>query len=125
MSASAIAGRTPLKPIASVRARSSIIARTTSTSTGGPTPAACERISAICSSGCRSGATRVPARAPNPVDTPYTGSRARDARSARLRLRSIRVRAAGLIATCSPRRATETTCSSVSPGPRSVTVTAV
>ena len=39
-------GRAPEHPIASDRARSSIIARTTSRSTGGPIPAACERTSA-------------------------------------------------------------------------------
>src|SRR2546425_875887 len=42
MSASATTGRTPERPIDSVRARSSIVARTTSSSTGGPTPAAAE-----------------------------------------------------------------------------------
>ena len=70
MSASATVGLTPEKPMDRVRARRSIIARTTSTSTGGPTPAACERTSASWSSGWRKGATRVPARAPKPVDTP-------------------------------------------------------
>src|SRR5438045_2796938 len=55
MSASAMRGRTPDMPIASVRARSSMVARTTSVSTGGPTPAAWERIRASCSSGWRSG----------------------------------------------------------------------
>ena len=70
MSVSATAGRTPDSPIARVRARSSIVARTTSTSAGGPTPAACERMSAICSSGWRRGGMRVPASAPKPVETP-------------------------------------------------------
>ncbi len=56
-----------------VRARSSIIARTTSRSTGGPMPAAWERMRACWSSDLRSGAIRVLANRPNPVDTPYTG----------------------------------------------------
>ncbi len=88
--------------MASVRARRSIVARTTSSSTGDPIPAAWERISAIWSSGCRSGATRVPASAPKPVETPYTGSREAAARSTRVRLRSILVRAAAARATFSP-----------------------
>ena len=37
-------GRTPVRPVASVDSRSSISARTTSRSTSGPEPAACERI---------------------------------------------------------------------------------
>ena len=43
---SATIGRAPDLPIASERARRNVIARTTSRSTGGPIPAACERISA-------------------------------------------------------------------------------
>ena len=50
--------------------RSSIIARTTSRGMGAPMPAACERISACCSSARRSGAMNVLASAPKPVDTP-------------------------------------------------------
>ncbi len=122
-SASATAGRTPDRPIERVRALSNIVARTTSPSTGGPTPAACERISASCSSGWRRGAIRVPASAPNPVETPYTGSRDCDALCTRARLCSILVRAAAESATFSPCRATATTCSSSSEAPRSVTVT--
>ena len=100
--ASASTGRTPDSPIARVRARRSMVARTTSWSTGGPTPAACDRMRASWSSGCRSGAMRVPASAPKPVDTPYTGSRDAAARSTRSRLRSILVRAAGARVTFSP-----------------------
>ena len=55
-SACATSGRTPEWPIASDRTRSSIIARTTSRGIGAPMPAACERISACCSSARRSGA---------------------------------------------------------------------
>ena len=52
---SATTGRAPEKPIARLRARRNTIARTTSRSTSGPIPAACERISAICSSAERVG----------------------------------------------------------------------
>ncbi|BCB84927.1 hypothetical protein Psuf_022400 [Phytohabitans suffuscus] len=69
-SACAISGRTPERPSASDRTRSSIIARTTSRGIGSPTPAACERISACWSSARRSGATNVLASAPKPVETP-------------------------------------------------------
>ena len=44
-------GRTPVRPVASVDRRSSISARTTSRSTSGPEPAACERIRLRCSCG--------------------------------------------------------------------------
>ena len=63
--------------MASERTRSSIMARTTSFSIGAPIPAACERISACCSSARRSGAMDVLASAPKPVDIPYTGRPAR------------------------------------------------
>ena len=56
--------------MASERARSSIIARTTSRSTGAPMPAACERISECWSSARRSGGIGVVASEPKPVDTP-------------------------------------------------------
>ena len=46
------------------------IARTASRSIGGPMPAACERISARCSSVRRSAGIRVCASDPNPVETP-------------------------------------------------------
>ena len=63
-------GRAPEKPIARLRARRNVIARTTSRSTSGPIPAACERISAVCSSAERSAGITVLASAPKPVDTP-------------------------------------------------------
>ena len=71
---SATIGRAPERPIARERARRNIIARTTSRSTGGPMPAACERIRARWSSSRRSGGIQVPASEPKPVETPYTGS---------------------------------------------------
>ncbi len=67
---SASSGRAPERPIASERARRKSIARTTSRSTGGPMPAACERIRARCSSARRSAGIAVWAREPNPVETP-------------------------------------------------------
>ena len=67
---SASSGRAPEKPIASDRALSRNIARTASRSIGGPMPAACERISARCSSARRSAGIRVCASDPNPVETP-------------------------------------------------------
>jgi hypothetical protein len=66
----ATSGRTPERPIANDRTRSSIIARTTSAGIGAPSPAACERISACCSSTRRAGSIDVCASAPKPVDTP-------------------------------------------------------
>ena len=65
--------RTPQNPIASVRARSNIIARTTSGSTSGPIPAACERMSARCSSSRRSGGITVVASEPKPGGDPVHG----------------------------------------------------
>ena len=67
---SATSGRAPERPVASERARRSIIARTTSASTGGPMPAAWERTSARWSSARRSGGIQVSASEPNPVETP-------------------------------------------------------
>ena len=67
---SATSGRAPEQPIESVRARSSIIARTTSVSTGGPIPAAWERTSARWSSSRRSASIATLASEPNPVETP-------------------------------------------------------
>ena len=68
--ASTTTARAPEKPIARLRARRNIIARTTSRSTSGPSPAACDRTSAVCSSAERSAGMTVLASAPNPVDTP-------------------------------------------------------
>ena len=50
----AVSGRTPVRPVASVESRSSISARTTSRSTSGPEPAACERTRLRCSCARRS-----------------------------------------------------------------------
>ena len=67
---SATSGRAPEQPMARLRARSSTMARTTSRSTSGPMPEACERISASCSSAVRSGGIEVVASEPKPVVTP-------------------------------------------------------
>ncbi len=56
--------------MARLLARSSIMARTTSRSTGGPIPAACDRTSATCSSAVRSAGMDVVANEPKPVVTP-------------------------------------------------------
>ena len=68
--ARAVSRRTPVRPVARVERRSSMRARTTSRSTSGPVPAACERTSERWS-WARSavGMCRV-ARAPKPVETP-------------------------------------------------------
>ncbi len=66
----AVRSRTPVRPVASVASRSSISARTTSRSTSGPEPAACERTRLRCSCARRSTGMCVVASAPNPVDTP-------------------------------------------------------
>jgi hypothetical protein len=112
---SATTGRTPEHPIASVRARSNIIARTTSRSTGGPIPAACERTSARWSSARRSAGIRTVASDPNPVETPYAGC----SDSARVRttsaLRSIAARASSLTLTAASSRATAITSSASIP----------
>ncbi len=68
--ACAVSVRTPVRPVARVDRRSSISARTTSRSTSGPEPAACER-TRLRWSWARSsvGMCRV-ASAPKPVETP-------------------------------------------------------
>ena len=66
----AVAGSAPVCPVASVRRRSSMSARTTSRSTSGPEPAACERTSDRCSWARMVGSMYRVASAPNPVDTP-------------------------------------------------------
>ncbi len=67
-------GRTPVWPEASVLRRRNISARTTSRSTRGPMPAACERTMLRWSWARSSGLMWRTARAPKPVETPYTGS---------------------------------------------------
>ncbi len=69
-SACAVPVRTPVCPVASVDSRSSIIARTTSRSTSGPDPAACERISERCRSARWAGGMCLVASAPKPVEMP-------------------------------------------------------
>lgn len=66
----ATSGRTPVRPEASVFIRRNISARTTSRSTTGPIPAACERTSDRCSWARSSGLMCRTASAPKPVDTP-------------------------------------------------------
>ena len=106
---SATSGRAPEHPIANVRARSTIIARTTSRSTGGPIPAAWDRTSARCSCARASAGIRTIASEPNPVEIPYAGS-SEDARSATTAaLRSIASRASSLNETTASSRATATT----------------
>jgi hypothetical protein len=61
---------TPVRPVARVDSRSSIRARTTSVSTSGPEPAACERISPRCKAARCSTGMCLLARAPKPVETP-------------------------------------------------------
>ena len=65
-----VSSRTPVRPVARVASRSSISARTTSRSTSGPEPAACERTRLRCSWARCSLGMCVVASAPNPVDTP-------------------------------------------------------
>ena len=66
----AVSRRTPVCPVASVESRSSIRARTTSRSTSGPDPAACDRTSERCSwARISPGMCRV-ASAPKPVEMP-------------------------------------------------------
>ena len=60
----------PVRPVASVEMRSSIRARTTSRSTSGPEPAACERTSERWSWWRFSTGMCLVASAPKPVETP-------------------------------------------------------
>ena len=63
-------GRTPVCPEARVCRRSSMRARTTSGSISVPVPAACERMRDAWSCRRRSGAMKVVASAPKPVEIP-------------------------------------------------------
>ncbi len=63
-------GRTPVRPDATVFSRRNIRARTTSRSTRGPMPAACERTMLRWSCARRSGLMCRTASAPKPVETP-------------------------------------------------------
>src|SRR5215218_14118 len=107
--------------MARLRARSSIIARTTSGSTGGPMPAACERISARWSSARRGAGIGVVASDPKPVEMPYTGSSDSDSLATTWALSAIARRASSASATCAPSRATATT----SPGKTPLPVTSI
>ena len=105
----AVSRRTPVCPVASVDRRSSISARTTSRSTSGPEPAACERTSERCSWARISvGMCRV-ARAPNPVEMPYAGVGAAASSSTTARARSMADSASSPIRTAAPSRATART----------------
>ena len=105
-------------PVASVESRSSISARTTSRSTSGPDPAACERTSERCScSRISAGMCRV-ASAPNPVEMPYAGSVAAASFSTTARACSMAATASSVSATGAPPRATATT-SAIDIGPTS------
>jgi hypothetical protein len=63
-------GRTPVRPVISVRSRSSIRPRTTSASTSSPELAACERIRLRCSWVREAAGMCREASAPKPVETP-------------------------------------------------------
>ena len=90
--------------------------RTTSRSTSGPDPAACERISERWSCSRSSpGMWRV-ARAPNPVEIPYAGVGAAASSSTTARARSIPTSASSVSSTAAPPRVTKTT-SSTDTGP--------
>ena len=109
-------GRTPEQPIARLRARSSIIARTDlALDQRSPMPAACERISASCSSALRSGGMTVLASDPKPVETPYTGSSEAAWASTMAALRASASPASSPTVTGAPWRATLTTSAAVSP----------
>ena len=98
----AVAGRTPVCPVVSVESRSSISPRTTSRSTSGPEPAACERTSERCSWARISvGMCRV-ASAPKPVEMPYAGVGAAASSSTTARARSSAVTASASRETATP-----------------------
>ena len=105
-------------PVASVESRSSISARTTSRSTSGPDPAACERTSDFCSCARISvGMCRV-ASAPKPVEMPYAGVGAAASSSTTARALSIAASASVVSTTAAPSRATASTSSNeTGPGP--------
>ena len=67
---SATIGRAPSDPSRSERARRNIIARTTSRSTSGPMPAACERIEGALELLAPLGRDPRPGRRAEAVDTP-------------------------------------------------------
>ncbi|CAB4651528.1 unannotated protein [freshwater metagenome] len=121
----ATTGRTPVRPEASVFRRSVISARTTSRSTGAPTPAACERMRERCNWARCSTDTYRFASAPKPVETPYTGSE--DATSASMWARDVAIAASAESesCTCSPCRAIEMTSWAVMPRSLMITLFAI
>jgi len=65
-----VLARTPDTPLHRLVSRDTIIARITSVSTSGPTPAAWERINERCRSRRSSGEMKVVASEPKPVERP-------------------------------------------------------
>ena len=121
-SSRAVSSRMPVWPVASVESRSSISARTTSRSTSGPEPAACERTSDLCSWARISvGMCRV-ASAPNPVEMPYAGVGAAASSSTTARARTIAASASAVSSTAAPSRATASTSANET-GPTSTLMT--
>ncbi len=115
---SAVSRRIPVWPVARVESRSSISARTTSRSTSGPDPAACDRTRERWScSRISAGMCRV-ARAPKPVEIPYAGSVAAASFSTTARAWSMAASASSVSPTGAPSRATATT-SAMDIGPTS------
>jgi hypothetical protein len=117
---SAVSRRMPVCPVASVESRSSISARTTSRSTSGPDPAACERTSDFWSWARISvGMCRV-ARAPKPVEIPYAGVGSAASRSTTSRARSMATNASSASSTAaSPRATAMTSANDTGPTPTS------
>ena len=111
-------------PVASVRARRSTIARTTSGSTGSPMPAAWEAMSDRWSRARCSGGIRTVARPPNPVEMPYTGSADAARASTWARVAAMAATASSDRRAAAPSRATASTSSRVRPSGRSTTDTA-
>ena len=114
-------GRTPVRPEASVFIRRNISARTTSRSTRGPIPAACERTRLRCNWARSSGLMWRTASAPKPVDTPYTGSGLAARASITSRARATPSIASGAVSTRAPSRATASTSSAATPWARTTT----
>src|SRR5215211_1494424 len=110
--------------MARLRARRSSMARTTSGSTGGPIPAAWERISARWSSSRLAAGIGVVASDPKPVETPYAGSSDSARRSTIAALWAIARRAPSLSVTLASSRATATTSTGSMPRPVSSTAIA-
>ena len=119
---SAISGRTPEVPFASMFACRSIVARTISGGASGPVPMRWFSISRRLKVGISSSGIRIFLRAPTPVVVPYTSSPRATTRSTSARVSRMRSTASGASSTDSPSRATRTTSATVSPLPRRTTV---